>query len=264
MAYDIKLKNKNEEELERIANIIMNLFLYQVVFFIIFIMLANILGYVGLNKNIIQPYSKLAGEILAYIFFIKNYIKDNRYKLKFRNTLHFKGYVFIAMLIIGYILVYDNTIDIVLSKVVKNSWFYDVMTKEMKNPIVGFIGTVIMAPIFEEIVYRGIMLDELLVKYNYKKAIIISALIFAVIHLNFVQLTDAFIAGIILGTVYCKTKCLIPCIIIHFLNNLFCNIAKFYPSIYKTKFNIIRLGIGIAILATLAYIFLKNRKKVIL
>ncbi|NFG87240.1 CPBP family intramembrane metalloprotease, partial [Clostridium botulinum] len=76
MAYDIKLKNKNEEELERIANIIMNLFLYQVVFFIIFIMLANILGYVGLNKNIIQPYSKLAGEILAYIFFIKNYIKD--------------------------------------------------------------------------------------------------------------------------------------------------------------------------------------------
>ncbi len=26
MAYDIKLKNKNEEELERIANIIMNLF----------------------------------------------------------------------------------------------------------------------------------------------------------------------------------------------------------------------------------------------
>ncbi|MCS4463388.1 CPBP family intramembrane metalloprotease [Clostridium botulinum] len=43
------------------------------------------------------------------------------------------------------------------------------MTKEMKNPIVGFIGTVIMAPIFEEIVYRGIMLDELLVKYNYKK-----------------------------------------------------------------------------------------------
>lgn len=32
MAYDIKLKNKNEEELERIANIIMNLFLYQVVF----------------------------------------------------------------------------------------------------------------------------------------------------------------------------------------------------------------------------------------
>ncbi len=51
------------------------------------------------------------------------------------------------MLIIGYILVYDNTIDIVLSKVVKNSWFYDVMTKEMKNPIVGFIGTVIMAPI---------------------------------------------------------------------------------------------------------------------
>lgn len=168
MAYDIKLKNKNEEELERIANIIMNLFLYQVVFFIIFIMLANILGYVGLNKNIIQPYSKLAGEILAYIFFIKNYIKDNRYKLKFKNTLHFKGYVFIAMLIIGYILVYDNTIDIVLSKVVKIVGSMMLWLKKWKSNSRIYRNSD-YGTYFEEIVYRGIMLDELLVKYNYKK-----------------------------------------------------------------------------------------------
>ncbi len=38
-------------------------------------MLANILGYVGLNKNIIQPYSKLAGEILAYIFLLRIILK---------------------------------------------------------------------------------------------------------------------------------------------------------------------------------------------
>ncbi len=83
--------------------------------------------------------------------------------------MHFKGYVFISMLIIGYILVYDNTINILLSKVIKNSLFYDAMATEMENPIVGFIGTVVMAPIFEEIIYRGIMLDELLIKYNCKK-----------------------------------------------------------------------------------------------
>lgn len=264
MADNIKFKNKDRGDIGKIADIIMNLIFYQVVFTIIFIIVADILGYMGLNKDIIEPYSKLTGEILSYIFFIKNYTKDNRYKLKLQNTLHFKGYVFIAMLIIGYILVYDNTIEIILSKVIKNSLFYDVMAKEMKNPIVGFIGTVVMAPIFEEIVYRGIILDELLLKYNWKKAVIISALIFAVIHLNFVQLTDAFIAGIILGTVYCKTKSLMPCIMIHFLNNLFCNIVKFYPSIYKTKFNSIRLGIGIAILATLAYILGKNGEKIIL
>ena len=264
MADNIKFKNKDREDIGKIADIIMNLIFYQVVFTIIFIIVVNILGYMGLNKDIIEPYSRLTGEILSYIFFIKNYTKDNRYKLKLQNTLHFKGYVFISMLIIGYILVYDNTINILLSKVIKNSLFYDAMATEMENPIVGFIGTVVMAPIFEEIVYRGIMLDELLLKYNCKKAVIISALIFAVIHLNFIQLTDAFIAGIILGTVYCKTKSLIPCITIHFLNNLFYNIVEFYPSIYKTKFNIIRLGIGIAILSTLAYLFTKNNEKILL
>ncbi|MCW6108354.1 hypothetical protein LAV45_16850, partial [Clostridium sporogenes] len=35
----------------------------------IFIIVVNILGYMGLNKDIIEPYSRLTGEILSYIFF---------------------------------------------------------------------------------------------------------------------------------------------------------------------------------------------------
>ncbi|NFN88393.1 CPBP family intramembrane metalloprotease [Clostridium sporogenes] len=261
MVENVELKNKNSEELVKIINIIVNLLLYQAAFYIMFVILANVLVYIGINKEIAKPYSKLIGEILAYIFFIKNYKKDNKYKLKLQNTLRFKGYIFIAMLFIGYILVYDNTIKIIVSKIVKNSLFYDIMTREMKNPIVGFITTVIIAPIFEEIIYRGIILDELLDKYNYKKAIIISALVFAIVHFNFIQLTDAFIAGIILAAVYCKTKSLIPCITIHFLNNLFCNIVEFCPSICSCKFNIIKLSIGLVILITLTYIFNNNSNK---
>ncbi|NFF68965.1 CPBP family intramembrane metalloprotease, partial [Clostridium sporogenes] len=137
MADNIKFKNKDREDIGKIADIIMNLIFYQVVFTIIFIIVVNILGYMGLNKDIIEPHSRLTGEILSYIFFIKNYTKDNRYKLKLQNTLHFKGYVFISMLIIGYILIYDNTINILLLKIIKNSLFYDDMATEMKNPIVG-------------------------------------------------------------------------------------------------------------------------------
>ncbi|MCR1933333.1 CPBP family intramembrane glutamic endopeptidase [Clostridium tepidum] len=255
MVDNVEFKNKNSEEFIKILNIIVNLLLYQATFYMIFAILANILVYIGINKEFAKPYSKLVGEVLSYIFFIKNYKKNNKYKLKLKNTLRFKGYIFIAMLFIGYILVYDNTIKIIVLKIVKNSIFYDIMAREMKNPIVGFITTVIIAPIFEEIIYRGIILDELLDNYNYKKAIIISALVFAIVHFNFIQLPDAFIAGIILAAVYCETKSLIPCIAIHFFNNLFCNIAKFCPSICKCKFNIIKLSIGLVILITLAYIF---------
>ncbi|NFV70592.1 CPBP family intramembrane metalloprotease, partial [Clostridium botulinum] len=144
MVENVELKNKNSEELVKIINIVVNLLLYQAAFYIMFVILANVLVYIGINKEIVKPYSKLIGEILAYIFFIKNYKKDNKYKLKLQNTLRFKGYIFIAMLFIGYILVYDNTIKIIVSKIVKNSLFYDIMTREMKNPIVGFITTVII------------------------------------------------------------------------------------------------------------------------
>lgn len=261
MEHNTIIEYKNKSESCEIMNVIMDLFFYQIAFCIVFSNLANFLGYVGLNKHTIEPWTQLTGETLSYIVFIKNYLNYNKRKLKTDNTLNFKGYILIIILLIGYTLVYDNTIEIFLLKLIKNGWICNGINKQVKNPILCFISTVIMAPIFEEIVYRQVILDELLVKYNYKKAIIISSLIFSIYHLNLVQLVDAFLVGIILAMVYYKSKSLIPCIALHGLNNLYCNIAQFYPNIYKGTFNIIKLSIGIVILVTLAFFLWKRSKK---
>ncbi|MGU9538865.1 hypothetical protein ACQX0N_07745 [Clostridium tepidum] len=71
MVDNVEFKNKNSEEFIKILNIIVNLLLYQATFYMIFAILANILVYIGINKEFAKPYSKLVGEVLSYIFLLK-------------------------------------------------------------------------------------------------------------------------------------------------------------------------------------------------
>lgn len=82
-----------------------------------------------------------------------------------------------------------------------------------------FILAVIAAPILEEVLFRSIILDGFIKRYNPTKAIVVSSLLFGVLHLNPWQFIAAFILGIAIGWVYWKTKSLVSCIFIHFVNN---------------------------------------------
>jgi len=90
-----------------------------------------------------------------------------------------------------------------------------------------FIGTSIVAPIIEEVLVRGIILRGFLMKYSVKKSIIISALLFAIMHMNPWQSIGAFFIGIILGWLYVKTRSIVPCILAHAFNNSLDFILKF-------------------------------------
>lgn len=80
---------------------------------------------------------------------------------------------------------------------------------------------IVIAPIFEELFFRGIIFNGILSRYkrNYKKAIIISGIIFGVAHMNIPQGINATIAGIILCVIYYYTNCIKIAIFAHFLNN---------------------------------------------
>ena len=72
--------------------------------------------------------------------------------------------------------------------------------------------------ICEEFVHRGILLQG--IKHaGFKKAIVISSLMFGLIHFNIQQFFYAFIIGLILGFVSVVAKNIYPAIIIHFVNN---------------------------------------------
>lgn len=98
-----------------------------------------------------------------------------------------------------------------------------------KTDIFSMINIVVAAPIFEEILCRGIVLRGLLKNYAPYKAIIISALFFAAIHLNPWQALPAFFGGLFIGWLYYKTHSVIPGMIAHSIINIMASIFLFLP-----------------------------------
>ena len=102
--------------------------------------------------------------------------------------------------------------------------FYKMMM-EMLDKLTGgpfwssFLLVAIFAPIFEEWLCRGMVLRGLLTRMKPGWAIVVSALFFALIHLNPWQALNAFIIGVVMGYVYYKSGSLWLTMLIHFVNN---------------------------------------------
>jgi uncharacterized protein len=85
----------------------------------------------------------------------------------------------------------------------------------------SFIAVAIVAPLTEELLFRGLILQGFLRRYGSKKAIIASALLFALMHGNPWQFAIGVVMGIFLAWCFIKTHSLIPCLFAHCVNNTF-------------------------------------------
>ena len=81
------------------------------------------------------------------------------------------------------------------------------------------ITTVFLAPIFEELVFRGILLPVLVSKVGKVSGVVLSALIFALAHLSVGELPPLFVLGIGLGLMRLSSGRLFPCALMHSLWN---------------------------------------------
>ena len=106
----------------------------------------------------------------------------------------------------------------------------------------SFLVTAIFAPFFEEWLCRGMVLRGLLTKMKPAWAIIVSALFFALIHMNPWQALNAFIIGLVMGYVYYKTGNLLLTMLIHFVNNGLAVVLSQIPSLEECDFWIDLLG----------------------
>lgn len=94
------------------------------------------------------------------------------------------------------------------------------MMKGMMVPGIGIaLAIVVVAPIFEEVLLRGLLTRGYLRKTTPFKAILFSGLIFGVMHVHPVHIFFASIMGFCLGYVYYRTRSLGLVILIHFINN---------------------------------------------
>ena len=85
----------------------------------------------------------------------------------------------------------------------------------------GYLVIGLLAPLSEEIVLRGAILKELLKseKLSTWTAIALSALFFALVHMNPAQMPHAFLIGLLLGWMYYRTGSILPGVAYHWANN---------------------------------------------
>lgn len=88
------------------------------------------------------------------------------------------------------------------------------------NSILGILAVVLFAPIFEEILFRGLIFKELYKSSSLWLALILQAIIFGVAHGNKLQFIYTFILGLALALTYHWTKSIITPIILHCTYNI--------------------------------------------
>lgn len=172
-----------------------------------------------------------------------------------------------------------NLIGLTITEILGN-----LIQNEIANPIVETINSssiytnlllmVIMAPIFEEIIFRKLLIDRT-IKYGKGVSILLSALIFGLFHGNLNQFFYAFLIGGFFAYVYIKTGKIIYTILLHLTVNFFGSIISVIVgnslNNMNTMANLPIADAGILIIYFLVYVLivivgviglLKNYKKI--
>lgn len=114
--------------------------------------------------------------------------------------------------------------------IVPSMWLQEVMPElpnlmqegleELMGSRLGYVVVGLLAPLVEEVVFRGAILRALLKwNQNHWLCIAISAALFGLSHFNPAQMPHAFLAGLLLGWMYYRTGSIVPGVVVHWVNN---------------------------------------------
>lgn len=106
----------------------------------------------------------------------------------------------------------------------------------LDSPIWFFLVGAILAPLVEEIFFRGFLFQGFRATYGWTRAMLISSAIFAVAHLDPVALIPTFILGCLLAYLYHRTNSIWPPVIIHVLVNSFGLCSAYFVTRYPDIF----------------------------
>ena len=83
----------------------------------------------------------------------------------------------------------------------------------------AFLKVAVVAPVIEELIFRGLLLNGFRKNYNGFVAVFMSALLFSLFHLNPWQMPATFVLGLLLGWLMLRTNNILVAIIGHSINN---------------------------------------------
>jgi membrane protease YdiL (CAAX protease family) len=161
----------------------------------------------------------ITGAVITYISFL---CKKTGYNVRFfENITVINIFLALGCSILFYILL-DKGLDPIFESLYPKSEqaYQETVQALLKSPVTSLLQVCIISPVIEEILMRGFILGGLKEAYGISLSLIISAVLFAVLHFNMVQTLSAFICGIILGILFIKTGSIFSCILAHCGYNL--------------------------------------------
>jgi len=202
--------------------------------------LTNIESFRTPQQDFILSLSTLIGTVLIIWYFTKNEKESKSFTDGFRIKNRLSDIIMglsIGILIIslGYLIL------ILINEITFENIRFDL------SKLLFTILTFISVAIVEEIFLRGYVLRNLMISFNKYVALLLSSVLFAIIHgfnpnIDLFSLTNIFIAGFLLGITYIYTKNLWFPIALHFSWNLMQAILGFNVSGNRT-FSIVEFSI---------------------
>jgi uncharacterized protein len=102
-------------------------------------------------------------------------------------------------------------------------WFWELFSKVFESDFGwwgAFFKVAVIAPVIEELIFRGLILHGLRKNYHGVTAVLVSALLFSLFHLNPWQMPATFVLGVLLGWLMIRTNSILLAILGHSVNNL--------------------------------------------
>lgn len=206
--------------------------------------------YSAINACIAMLISFISGIIL--LWFMSNSFKRSIQDLKFTfkpketiDTVAMMYFLNYAIGIIGALLSKFGFPDTSPDFSLNGGFLYNLFT---------FINVVLLAPIFEELIFRGMIL-QVLSKYNRIFAIFVTSLLFGLLHLNMTQAVPAFFMSLVLCYMCLKTDSILVTILAHAGNNFLA-----LMSVYSDTMVLIPIVIMALAIYGLATIILKSKE----
>ena len=203
---------------------------------------------VGAMTMVSMEFAQIYGTMISYpVMFIppwlyvtaqsrRNEFFETGYSLDSSNFGRLGGFrmaliVSVATLALGFV---TDSLNAIMPETPE--WFENAMSQIMDAPVwITLISVSIFAPLFEEWLCRGVILRGLLQKTHPVSAILVSAVFFAVLHMNPWQALPAFILGALFGYIYYKTGSLKLTMLMHCVNNTFAVVFSKIPSLENAE-----------------------------
>jgi hypothetical protein len=190
--------------------------------------------FIGINAQYMQNIGDLFLEMI-YILPIVLIFLWRRIHWKYlgfgKFTLNVMG-IGCGLLIGGYaIIIVHNALLYAFGIEAQGDQIFDIFD-QLESPIWFFITGAVIAPIVEEIFFRGFLFQGFRQKYGWMPALFLSSAIFGAAHLDPVSLIPTFVLGCVLAYVYHRSNSVWPGILFHAAINSFSLCAVYVLSQY--------------------------------